>query len=352
MRLRIQTLLSSAALLCVSGTSLVSPVAAAANQGGATQPDWPAACPLRIAILLDQSSSMGSSFDEVRSAALDLVDALRGESNSVVIVGFGTTAEVVHPLTNVSGVNGRTAVKDSIRGLSTFGGILPGGATNWEAALQVALEESVDVVIILTDGLPTTYGDSPGRLVDEDDDSAVRAATAVADELKADGTRIVPVGIDLGSGLDANLAAISGPTADDDYFVVDISVVRERFYDIASRSCGVPVPDLPAPESAPPPEPEPAPPPVPEPAPSPTPDPTPFPWRLALTTAGTVLAAVLGLGYVRHRRALAAGDPDGGGPTTAIPSKGPSRPRRREMIRLGDDERAGPDADPESRTGR
>src|SRR5947208_2641386 len=84
--LAVCTLLSVPLMLLPAG------MAAAATT---TEPSWPSRCPLKVGLLLDRSSSMAPTFKTVRSSASDLVDALRDQPSQVVVVGFGTKADVV-----------------------------------------------------------------------------------------------------------------------------------------------------------------------------------------------------------------------------------------------------------------
>ena len=257
-----------AAVVAILGVIVVAPGAQAV-----VEPVWPAQCPLSVGLLLDRSSSMSSSFSDVQDASKDLVDALRGQHTKVMIIGFGSTASVIRPLTDVAEKSGRDQVKSAIDALGTFSGNQ--GGTNWDDALQLAGRSSIGVAVVLSDGDPTAWVQS----VPESDraQAALRAAQASADELKKNGTRVVPVGIGLTPGAQVRLAAISGPVAGDDYYVTDLGQLRRQLYDIASKSCGVPISALP------------------------TPEPPGFPLKLALLGVLAVLAVILVTGVVLHR---------------------------------------------------
>jgi hypothetical protein len=133
--------------------------------------------------------------------------------------------------------------------------LLPGdgGGTNWEFALETAATLQPDVVLLLTDGQPTAHGDpysSVGVVDDKTDPSAaVTAAVLAADSMRASGVRLVGLGIGLTPNFIANLAEVTGPTPDDDYYETgsDASGLLSRLYDVASKSCGIPVAALPQP---------------------------------------------------------------------------------------------------------
>lgn len=257
----------------------------AGAQADVANPPWPARCPLRLGLVVDRSSSMDGRFGEVREAAANVVDALRDKPSEVTIIGFGTAAEVVRSAVDVSDEETRHQLKDQINDFGTLGG--DDSATNWEAALSTAGKSSLDVVILITDGLPNAYGDPA-----VEGPEAVDAAVDAADRLKEGSTRLAAVGIDLDQEGERNLQAITGPVPGEDYYVTDTAGLLRQLYSIVASSCGVAIAQLPQPE-----------PPV-------------FPW---LQTIVGTLACLLLIGLAAallHRRRA------GSGPR---PATGPSR---------------------------
>lgn len=294
----VSILVAATALLVLAGTR-------PASAAPIPEPAWPAKCPLRVGLFLDQSSSLAGGFGDVQQAAQDLVDALRDHPSEVMVAGFGTTASVVHQPTDVSTKRERSAVKKAIGDLDTFPDGSGQSATNWEAALQLAESSQVQIAVILTDGIPNVYG-SPVQQADPPDRAALTAAAKVADRLKKAGTRVVPVGIELGQGGVENLVAISGPTPDDDYFLTRANVLRGELYEIAAKSCGVPVSALP------------------------TPEPPAFPLRTVIlgVLAGVVLLVAAGLGVHRVRNRATA--------RPAAVKSAPRAPVRDQILRISD----------------
>lgn len=261
-------------VLCATVIALSAvPVAA---QPGVPNPPWPARCPLRLGLIVDRSSSMSARFNDVREAASNVVDSLRDKPSEVTIIGFGSSAEVIGPSVNVSDEDSRHQLKDQIGQLTAHDG--EDGATNWEAALTAVRQPRLDVVVLLTDGLPNAYG-NPVR----EGPAAVDAAVAAADQLKTHGTRLVAVGIDLGPEGEQNLRVITGSGRGEDYYVTDTAGLLRQLYGIVASSCGVPMEQLPQPE---PPE---------------------FPWWQTIvgTLSGLLIIGLAAL--VLHRRRGASG---------------------------------------------
>lgn len=229
------------ALLLLAGAGPAS--AAAPN------PTWPSRCPQRIVVVLDLSTSIGPNLPAVKKSASDLVDALRGAPNQVGVVTFGSEATVAIPMLNAGDDVQRQRLKDEVGDV----GLLPGdgGGTNWEVALTTAASLKPDVVLFLTDGEPTAHGDpfSAAGVVQDSDDLA--AAVRVADSMRRGGTRIVGVGMGLLPQSVPNLVEVTGPVDGDDYYETSANTdgLLNRLYDIASKTCGIPVAALPQPEA-------------------------------------------------------------------------------------------------------
>ena len=195
--------------------------------------------------MLDLSSSIGSQLPQVKQSAADLVDALRGAPNQVGVVTFGTTASVAAPAVDVADDGERNRLKESIDEL----GLAVDGATNWEEALLTAESLDPDVVLFLTDGVPTASGTASTGYTGSSDN--LTPAVRVADRMRGTkNIRIVGVGMGLQPGSVTNLAQVTGPVAGDDYYETGSDAVGllDKLYDVASKTCGIPVPALPQPE--------------------------------------------------------------------------------------------------------
>ena len=198
-------------------------------------PPLPNKCGLNIGLLLDVSTSISPYLSDVKAAANGFVDALTGTPSTIGLATFANDAQTVLPPTPVAATAGATSVKTAINGLTS------GGSTNWAAGLfeMTSATPAFDVVLMLTDGSPTLYGSAPPsgpgyftrfREVEE----GVFSANA----LKAEGTRVVAVGVGVGvSGAANNLQAVSGPVSGSDYVQTDYAALAQQFRKIALASC-------------------------------------------------------------------------------------------------------------------
>lgn len=319
--------LAGYALTVLTVYSAVTLSDAGSAQAEIPNPPWQQQCPQRIALVVDLSESMAPSLDAVRQSASDMIDALRGAPNQIAVITLGTDAVVAVPPTDVEADDSRRQVKSDIDDLELLEGGL--GATNWDAAFTTARGVRPDVVILLTDGEPTTYGTPAIGGSSATDSEPLAAAIRSADALKSDGTRIVGLGLGLASGSVGNLAAVTGPAAGDDYYQSDASGLLSRLYEITGKACGIPVALLPQPE------------------------PGTFPLMQVIGGAVAAVLAAVGIGIVLSRRrsggagAMAATPRPAPGPlpdpTISLddlprPSSIGSEPRRVSLARFLDED--------------
>ena len=259
-------------ILAVCAGTILATQAHAAAQPNVPNPPWPARCPLKLGLVVDQSSSMSAQFDDVRAASRNVVDALRDKPSEVTIIGFGTDAKIIRSGVDVSDEGERHRLKDEIDGLDAHTD--DDSATNWDAALTSAHALSLDVVVLVTDGLPNVHG-SPAQ----EDPEALPAAVAAANLLKSSGTRLAAVGINLQQDGEENLKSITGPVAGTDYYSTDTAGLLRQLYGIVASACGVTIAQLP------------------------TPEPPEFPWLKAIlgTLAGLLLITLAAFALYRRR---------------------------------------------------
>ena len=177
--------------------------------GRVPNPPMPQRCGLRIAVVADLSTSLNyadsNGFTESKKAANALIDSLAGTPAELGIYNFaggaprnpaGSTYGQNPPYISLQSDDGVRRAKSIV---SNWNG---NGSTNWEAGLKQVAAGDYDVVYFITDGMPTYSSKSTelglgGEFVQE---SALNQAIDAANELKAAGTRVVPIMVDLTVG--------------------------------------------------------------------------------------------------------------------------------------------------------
>ncbi|WP_049146151.1 SpaA isopeptide-forming pilin-related protein [Corynebacterium striatum] len=177
--------------------------------GRVPNPPMPQRCGLRIAVVADLSTSLNyadsNGFTESKKAANALIDSLAGTPAELGIYNFAGSAPR-NPRGSTHNENPPYISLQSDDGVSRAKGFVSNwdgnGSTNWEAGLKQVAAGNYDVVYFITDGMPTYSSRSTelglgGEFVQE---SALNQAIDAANELKAAGTRVVPIMVDLTVG--------------------------------------------------------------------------------------------------------------------------------------------------------
>ncbi|MBN9609584.1 MAG: DUF11 domain-containing protein [Actinobacteria bacterium] len=179
-------------------------------------PKVPTQCGINMALILDQSGSMaGTKETSLVSATHDVINALNGTPSNLAIYSFsagnggsgpGVGGKGSLPLTSLSTQSGADTannwVDTNIKN--------PAGGTNWDQGIYQAVTptKAYDLVVILTDGNPTTDHNGTGS-GNNTRFANIENGIYSANALKALGTSVVAIGIGV-SGGDENLVAISG----------------------------------------------------------------------------------------------------------------------------------------------
>ena len=215
-------------------------------------PVTPPHCGLNVALLFDLSFSVGGNLRQVQDAGIGYVNALAGTPSSVALYTLGTRAPVNStnnsnfPLTPVTTAANVTALTNKIRGYTILNN--PAQYTNWDAGMwQIASANGplggtrvhYDATIVISDGDPTVYGPTGigqigtglTRFID------VENGIFSANALKAEGTKVIAVGINATSATTLNLRAISGPNEGSDYFITDFADLEAALHAIALANC-------------------------------------------------------------------------------------------------------------------
>jgi uncharacterized repeat protein (TIGR01451 family) len=168
----------------------------------------PATCS-EVILVLDESGSVDPHEGTVRSAIHAFLTALTDVGVDSAVVEFGTAAKTVFGYTPITAAN-VVGIFDPYVDASGAGDVYNppsqlGAYTNWDDALdevsQINATSGVaPLVLFLTDGDPTSYnldqaGESGGVFVGGVTTEGVVRAVAEADEIRAQGSHIVAVGV-------------------------------------------------------------------------------------------------------------------------------------------------------------
>lgn len=212
-----------------------APVAPVAN------PALSQACGLDIALVIDNSTSIDSTeMTQMKTALTSFTNALASTPTQFSVTRFATSAAVVQSFTNDV-----TAVNAAINAVP-----VGGGYTNWEdgftkAASTLPNRSNPNLVIFATDGDPTT-SNTVGGTDTSQPNAHLKPAIVAANAIKTSGTRILMLGIGLGSdsGSVSRLKQVSGPNADtgsvltSDVITTDFSALATALATFAQQTCG------------------------------------------------------------------------------------------------------------------
>ena len=184
--------------------------------GRAANPQMPTRCGLRIAVVADLSTSLNyadtNGFQASKTAANTFIDALAGTPAELGIYNFASSAPA-NANGSTFGKNPPYISMDSQEGIDEAKQVVSNwnfnqnnSATNWQAGLQQVKAGNYDVVYFITDGMPTTSSTIKSKGIGGEfvQASALNDAIDAANELKASGTRVVPLMVDLTLGGNTN----------------------------------------------------------------------------------------------------------------------------------------------------
>ncbi len=210
-------------------------------------PPLPAACGLRIALLIDLSGSVSPNLATYKAAARAFVESLAGTPSTIAIYTFGTTApapganNATLPPVSVATQAGVNRLVSKINGLT----VPASSGTNWDAGFwQIVRDNPVQhfrSTFIITDGDPTFYGPTGnGGRGNTTQFAEVENGIFSANALKAQGTSVISVGIGTRtSGLPSvdNIRAVSGPVENTDFFNTDFDRLSYLLAQLALHNC-------------------------------------------------------------------------------------------------------------------
>ena len=210
----------------------------------ASNPELDESCGINIVLVLDSSDSLNTGeIQQVKDAATAFVTSLSGTPTNFGVVDFDT--QIVSFLALTNDISAVTAAINSIGHNSST------ELTNWHAAITEAKNllntpsPKQDLMVIITDGDPTTYGypTSQGRYGGyEPDPNDINYAIQAADSAKTAGIRILAIGVTTSPTV-SNLIDISGPNVNtgdltSDVITTGISNLADTLANLASQLCG------------------------------------------------------------------------------------------------------------------
>lgn len=221
-------------------------------QQSRTNPTFPQGCGVDVALVLDLSGSVGGSVGALKGAADAFTNALVGTQSRMALFTFAYTSPKSgtsnYPtLTSVATTEQANAFKARYAGWSADGG------TNWDRGLAVPAANNTgsnhyQVVVVITDGNPTNFGTGPSGSGSDNRFIEVEQGIFSANQLKAQGSRILVFGVGAGAtgaNNSLNLKAISGPvpyngsnaSTADYYQTSDYAAVGAQLKALAQGSC-------------------------------------------------------------------------------------------------------------------
>lgn len=201
-------------------------------------------CPTNVALISDTSGSLGAQgMSDMKNTMSAFVDAFRGTSVRMSAFSFS----LVSPGYYASNHPEPLSIGDpeqAAKFKEQYAGWAQSGPTNWDSGFSTVANSGTnyDLALILTDGNPTVNGSHPDpRASAFNALQDVDAGVFSANQLKAQGTRILGLGVGPGftSAGERNLRAVSGPVQGHDYFRASTFAEATEFLtELVKRSCG------------------------------------------------------------------------------------------------------------------
>jgi uncharacterized repeat protein (TIGR01451 family) len=242
-----------AAALATALTIGTAPAAFAVESTVPAAPNPPMTeqCAMDLAISVDLSNSVtAAQLEQTRAELAQLATALEGYPVRLAVHTFASNAPATTaaanaplPLTSLADPGGVAAIGAYVNGIQRPASAQ--GGTNWDRGLAAvtASDEQYDALVFLTDGNPTQYGSpaqGPGSSTNQ---AVIDAAVRSANALKAEGTRVIPVGVsdnlsgDMLAQFREHIQQISGPVDGEDYHMAGFAGLRSTLVEIVNANC-------------------------------------------------------------------------------------------------------------------
>lgn len=206
-------------------------------------------CNLRIGLAVDTSYSINKDeMTALKKAANGFVSTLSGTATHLGLWSFDTQAVLKKAPAAMNSDTQAAALTTAINGLPanpSSGSIV---YTNWDDALgdmkdySVANASAFDVVLLLTDGVPTAYRSGSSNPNSLTGNLPITRAVAQANSLKAMGTKVVVVAV--GSVGTGNIAGVAGSNTSttggvlaDSYSATNFETLADTLEQLANANC-------------------------------------------------------------------------------------------------------------------
>ncbi len=208
-------------------------------------------CDLDLAISIDLSNSVtDTQLAQARAELSGLVAALEGYPVNLAVHNFASNAPATSaasnaplPLTSLADADGVAAIDAYVNGLQRPTSAQ--GGTNWDRAFAEIADstEAYDALLFMTDGNPTQYNSpaqGPGNSTNQ---ATIDAAVTSANAVKAEGVRVVPIGVNdnlSGNALEQfreHIEQVSGPVEGSDYYIAGFTGLQDTLIEIINANC-------------------------------------------------------------------------------------------------------------------
>lgn len=214
----------------------------------ADNPPMPAQCELDLVMSLDLSNSVDDAqLQQMRDGVAELAESLSEYPVRLSLHNFASNAPATSagsnaplPITALDNA-GVQAVTSWVNGIQRPSS--QQGGTNWDRAFAAvgSSSDTYDALLFVTDGNPTQYGSPAQGPGNSTNTATINAAVTSANAVKAQGTRVVGVGL-TDNITDMNefrehMSQISGPVEGSDYLSTNFEGLSDILLALISDNC-------------------------------------------------------------------------------------------------------------------
>ena len=177
-------------------------------QDSRNNPVLPSTCGLRVGLVIDFSGSTSGFNTQLKQAADTFVDSLVGTPSSMSLFSFSVNSPAAGATQNYPDLTPVSTAAQAAAFKARYAGWTSQGGTNWDRGLASAAEAAnkFDIVVMITDGAPTNYSSPPEGNQSFNRLREVENGIFSANAIKAEGTRVITVGVGDAITADPNAA--------------------------------------------------------------------------------------------------------------------------------------------------